>query len=111
MDDLRVENYDAKEVDAKKQSISRRVAVASSAVAFTLGLFSLVGCEPPSPHVQDPPIVAGGAGSWFHSYWEYDEYAEEDTWFCSNEDNEPDDQSEEQIHTRRNPKAEYTEGE
>ena len=107
MDDLRVENYDAKEVEAKKQSISRRVAVASSAVAFTLGLFSLVGCEPP----QDPPIVAGGAGAWFHSYCEYDEYAEEDTWFYSNTDNEPDDQSEEQMHTRRNPKVEYTEDE
>ena len=68
MDDLRVENYDENEVGAKKRSISKRVAVAGGAVALTLGLFSLTGCPA-------PPMVAGGAGAWFHSYAE-DEYTE-----------------------------------
>ena len=74
MDDLRVESYDANDVGAKKRSLSRRVAVVGGAVALTLSLFSLTGCPAPKP---DPPIVAGGAGAWFHSYAE-DEHTEDE---------------------------------
>ena len=100
MNDLRVESYGANEVAVKKQSISKRVAVASGAVVLTLGLFGLVGCvdeqippveEPPPiveeqvPPVEDPPIIVedpappvedpyfyinGGSGSWFVSVLE-----------------------------------------
>jgi len=45
MNDLRVESYDAKEVAYKKQSISKRMTVAGSAIVLTLGLFSLTGCD------------------------------------------------------------------
>jgi hypothetical protein len=70
MNELRVEKYDAKEVAAKKSSIIKRVA--GSAIVVTLSLFSLTGCPDP-----DPPIVAGGAGAWFHSYPD-DEYTEDE---------------------------------
>jgi len=45
MNDLHVESYDAEEVAAKKQAISKRVAIAGSATAVTLGLFLLSGCS------------------------------------------------------------------
>ena len=72
MNDLRVENYDKKEVKAKKQSIAKRVtAVGGVAVLSLMGLFKLTGCPAP-----DPPIVVGGAGAWFYSYPE-DEQTED----------------------------------
>jgi hypothetical protein len=60
MNDLRVESYNANEVEAKKQLISKRVAVAGSAAALTLGLFNLAGCvedvEEQNPHaLEEPP--------------------------------------------------------
>ena len=55
MNDLRVESYDAKEVETKKQSLVKSAVAAGSAIILS---FSLTGC---------PPIVAGGAGAWFHS--------------------------------------------
>ena len=59
MKDLQVENYDAKEVETKKMSLVKSAAAAGGAVVLSLSLFNLTGCP--------PPIVAGGAGSWFHS--------------------------------------------
>ncbi|MCL2412022.1 MAG: hypothetical protein FWC97_10315 [Treponema sp.] len=56
MNDLQVENYDAKEVGTKKQSLVKRAATAGGAIVL---LFNLTGCP--------FPIVAGGAGAWFHS--------------------------------------------
>ena len=58
MKDLLVESYDANKVETHKQSIAKRAAAAGGAVAVTLGLFSFASCL---------PIVAGGAGAWFHS--------------------------------------------
>ena len=58
MIDLHVERYDAKEVETKKQSLVKRAATASGAIVLSLSLFNLTGCI---------PIVAGGAGAWFHS--------------------------------------------
>ena len=58
MKDLQIENYDAKEVETKKQSLVKRAAAAGGAVVLSLSLFNLSGCI---------PIVAGGAGSWYHS--------------------------------------------
>ena len=57
MNDLQIENYDAKEVEVKKQSLIKRAA-AGGAIVLSLSLFNLTGCI---------PIVAGGAGSWYHS--------------------------------------------
>jgi len=68
MDDLRVESYDPKEVEAKKQSILKRVAMVmavaggAAVIGLVLGLFGLI-------------LVAGtmfggyvgGSGSWFVS--------------------------------------------
>ena len=59
---LQVENYDVKEVEIKKQSLRKRAAAASGAIVLSLGLFNLTGC-----HLFDPPIIAGGAGAWYHS--------------------------------------------
>jgi len=76
MDDLRVESYEAKEVAAKKRSISKRVAVAGGVIALTLGLFGLTGCVDGCVDVRgrnDPPdfpYVVGGSGSWFVSILE-----------------------------------------
>jgi len=99
MNDLCVESYDAKEVADKKQSMSKRMTVAGSAIVLTLGLFSLVGCddnyiergeektsqveeqdylvEPyeilptPTPTPFAPaPLTLGGSGSWFVSVLE-----------------------------------------
>ena len=61
MNDLQIENYDAKEVETKKQSLVKRAAAAGGAIVLSLSLFNLTGCSPP------PPIIAGGAGAWFHS--------------------------------------------
>ena len=62
MNDLRVESYDANEVGVKKQSIAKRIVGAGSAIALTLGLFGLVGCN------SDPdPLPLGGAGAWYCS--------------------------------------------
>ena len=61
MDDLNVAHYDEKEVETKKQSLIKRAAVAGGAVVLSLSLFNLNGCS------FDPPIIAGGAGAWFHS--------------------------------------------
>jgi len=55
MNDLLVENYDAKEVETKKQSLVKRAAAAGGAIVLS---FSLTGC---------PPLVLGGAGAWYHS--------------------------------------------
>jgi len=82
MDDLRVETYGANEVAAKKQSISRRVALVGGAVVLTLGLFSLTGCVNDEEYVeeqtyqveeqdlQDLRIPLGGSGSWYISVLE-----------------------------------------
>ena len=86
MDDLRVESYDAKEFVSKKQSISKRVAVAGGTVVLTLSLFGLTGCIEDTDeqidrfdrhyffHEQierpDSPsnyVYLGGSGSWFVS--------------------------------------------
>jgi len=62
MDDLRVENYDEKEVEAKKQAILKRVArtgcvvVVGGVVAAALGLF-----------LGSLFAGVGGSGSWFIS--------------------------------------------
>jgi len=72
MNDLRVESYGEKEVAVKKQSILKRVAAVGGAVVLTLGLFGLAGCVDDEER-HDPPIVAGGAGAWFHSYPEYEQ--------------------------------------
>ena len=58
MNDLRIESYDEKEVEVKKQSLVKGAAAAGGAIVLSLSLFNLTGCI---------PIVAGGAGSWFHS--------------------------------------------
>ncbi|MDR2966162.1 MAG: hypothetical protein LBU88_10365 [Treponema sp.] len=58
MNDLHVESYDAKEVEDKKQSLIKLATVAGGAIVLSLSLFNLTGC---------PPIVAGGAGAWYHS--------------------------------------------
>ena len=82
MDDLHVENYDEKEVTSKKRSVSKRVAVAGSAVVLTLGLFGLVllrgsadreYAEEQTPHVEERrelPPMPGGSGSLFVSILE-----------------------------------------
>ena len=85
MDDLRVENYGKKDVEAKKNTLLKSVAVSSSVVALTLGLFGLTGCtdddrrtgEPPPPIENTPPPVVGGAGAWFVSDLEDLEETEE----------------------------------
>ena len=61
--DLKVESYDENEVEAKKQSIAKRVSAAGSAAVLTLGLFNFASCE---------PLVNGGAGAWYHSCTEGD---------------------------------------
>ena len=76
MDDFRVENYDAKEVEAKKQAILKRVdsnafekgyncgfGCGCATVMLALGLFGLVVL---SFSVQ----YVGGSGSWFVSILE-----------------------------------------
>ena len=79
MDDLRVENYDAKEVAAKKRSILKRVVVAGGAIVLTLGLFSLASCVGREERVEEQiyqveerelPPMPGGSGSWFVSILE-----------------------------------------
>ena len=78
MDDLRVENYGAEEVSAKKRSISKRVAVAGGAVVLTLALFSLTGCVEDEERIEGEPYWVeermppppGGSGSWFISILE-----------------------------------------
>ena len=62
MNDLQIENYDAKEVETKKQSLLKRSTAAGSAIVLSLSLFNLAGCVPITP-----PIIAGGAGAWFQS--------------------------------------------
>ena len=59
MKDLQVENYDVNEVETKKQSLVKRAAAAGGTIVLSLGLLNVSGCP--------PPIVAGGAGAWFHS--------------------------------------------
>ena len=54
MNDLKVECYDAKEVEAKKQSIKKRMAIAGGAIVVSAGLFC--SCYLPN----------GGAGSWYN---------------------------------------------
>jgi len=51
MNDLHVESYDAKEVEIKKQSLAKRLAVAGSVIVISVGLFN----------------SCGGAGAWFNS--------------------------------------------
>jgi hypothetical protein len=58
MNDLHIESYDAKELEAKKHLLAKRAAAAGGAIALSLSLFALTAC---------PPIIAGGAGAWFHS--------------------------------------------
>ena len=65
MNDLRVENYGEKDVETKKQSIKKRAAAAGGAIVLTLGLFSLMGCDPEHEPERTPP---GGNGAWFCSY-------------------------------------------
>jgi len=69
MSDLRVERYDAEEVAAKKQSISKRVATVGGAVVLTLGLLGLAGCTDREEEEYVPAV--GGAGAWFISDLEY----------------------------------------
>ena len=64
MKDLLVECYDSKEVETKKQSLIKRTGTAGGAIVIALGLFNLTGC---APFIGNPPIIMGGAGSWFHS--------------------------------------------
>jgi len=64
MNDLHIESYDAKEVETKKQSLVKSAAAAGGAIVLSLSLFNLTGCI---------PIVAGGAGSWYHSCCTADE--------------------------------------
>ena len=51
MNDLHVAHYDEKEVEAKKQSLIKRLAVAGSVIVISMGLFN----------------SCGGAGAWFIS--------------------------------------------
>jgi len=81
MDDLRVENYDSKDVEEKKQLIKKRMVLAGGALVVTLGLFSLTGCDDVRRFVEEQPIRVvgepvpsfppimnpGGSGSWFAS--------------------------------------------
>ena len=87
-DDLRVENYDAEKVAAKKRSIKRRVAVAGGVVALTLGLFGLMDYaewrrgeagevidirtieELSIQEIEELRMTMGGSGSWFASVLE-----------------------------------------
>ena len=69
MDDLRVESYEMQEVAAKKQSISKRVAVAGCTLALTLGIFGLTACT----DREEEYYVVGGAGAWFNSTLEHEE--------------------------------------
>ena len=68
MNDLHVESYGAQEVETKKRSMVKRAAIVGGAISLTLSLFSLGGC----------PIIAGGAGSWFHSCLEDDECTDDE---------------------------------
>ena len=68
LNDLRVENYGAQEVEIKKQSIAKRAAAAGGAIVLTLGLFNFASCD---------PLVQGGAGAWYHSCAEDDECTED----------------------------------
>ena len=84
MTDLRVEKYDLKEVTAKKQSLSKHVAMVGGTAILALGLFGLVGCIEDGEHVgkqnnllleqqRFPPddiYIMGGSGSWFVSILE-----------------------------------------
>ena len=58
-----MENYDEKEVEAKKQAILKRVAVtgcAGCATGLVLALFGLA-------LLFAPMVAVGGSGSWFIS--------------------------------------------
>ena len=61
--DIHIEHYDAKEVETKKESLVKRAASAGGAVVVSLSLFGSASCFGESCS----PIVAGGAGSWYHS--------------------------------------------
>ena len=64
MDDLRVEIYETKEVEAKKRSIQKRVAVAGCAGCATGLVLALFGLA-----LLFGPMLGsvGGSGSWFFS--------------------------------------------
>ena len=78
MDDLRVENYDEKEVVTKKRSILKRAAVVGGVIVTVLGLFGLVSCinnenrteRSTSQGIERHPPAPGGSGSWFVSILE-----------------------------------------
>jgi len=53
MNDLRVESYDAEEVETKKRSILKRMSVAGGAVVLTLGLFSLTSYADDKERVEE----------------------------------------------------------
>jgi len=69
MDDLRVENYDAKEVESKKRSILKRVAMVmavtggAAVIGLVLGLFGLILVA----GMMFGGGSVGGSGSWFFS--------------------------------------------
>ena len=77
MDDLRVESYDPKEVEVKKQALLERGEGCGCAVVLVLSLFGLIlfgGCDgggsrrmsiPHYPYYIYQPL--GGSGSWFIS--------------------------------------------
>ena len=52
MNDLQVECYDTKEVEAKKQSIKKRLAITGTVIAISTGLF----------------FSCGGNGGWYCSF-------------------------------------------
>ena len=68
MDKLRVENYDSKEVVAKKQHVLKRATTSSCAVLLMLTMFSLAGCE--NENDRDRFNDNGGAGAWYSSVLE-----------------------------------------
>ena len=78
MDDLRVENYEAKEVSRKEQKILKRVAFTGSVIGVVLSLFGLaVLGRSTAPSRDRPPHqveigvmnrLPGGGGAWFFSW-------------------------------------------
>jgi len=81
MDDLSVENYDAKEVSIKREKILKRIIFTGSVIGVVLSLFGLavLGHSPGSsrsapPHqvaISDMNRLPGGGGAWFFSWTEW----------------------------------------
>jgi len=66
LDELRVEQYDAEEAEAKKKKILKRVSAALLAVLRYFGLVKNVPDKSPNTKPMDE-YMCGGNGAWFNS--------------------------------------------